>query len=179
VFGQNKLAGLAFVLAVVACVLAVASWRNGPPETAATGNAVAAPGGGWITGNPGEQLLTVEKQFRGLDVAMAEIGYRFTELYFAGQDGNWDYAKYQAEKIDLALRLALQRRPKRAQSAQPFLTADLPSVQQVIASGDRSAFQQAMERLRASCMDCHVAEKLPFFTVELPERRISSIRTAR
>ena len=44
---------------------------------------------------------------------MAEISYRFTELYFAGQDGNWDHVKYHSEKIDLALRLALERRPKR------------------------------------------------------------------
>ena len=176
---ENRLAGLALALAIIACVLAVALWRKGSPDASASSMPATVTSGDWIKGTADEQLRTTEKQFRGLDVAMAEIGYRFTELYFAGQDGNWDYAKYQAEKIDLALRLALERRPRRAQSSQPFLNDDLPAVQKVIASGDRAAFKQAMDRLRASCMDCHVAEKLPFFTVELPERRISSIRTIR
>jgi hypothetical protein len=110
---------------------------------------------------------------------MWEIGYRFTELFYAGEDGNWDYAKYQAEKIELALRLALERRPKRAQSAQAFLNDDLPVVRQAIESRDPAIFRDAIERLRAGCVRCHTDEKLPFFTVELPERRVSSVRTTR
>jgi hypothetical protein len=31
---------------------------------------------------------------------MAEIGYRYTELFFAVQDRNWDYADYQLGKIE-------------------------------------------------------------------------------
>ena len=173
VIKENRLAASALVLAAVACVLAVASWQSG------RGSASAVTSGEWLKGTADEQLRTVERQLRGLDVAMAENGYRFTELYFAGQDGNWDYAKYQAEKIDLALRLALERRPNRAKSAQPFLNADLPAVLQAIASRDRDAFERAMARLRASCMDCHVSEKVPYFTVEIPERRVSPIRTIR
>jgi hypothetical protein len=76
-------------------------------------------------------MIGVEKQFRGLDVAMIEIGYRFGELYWAGQDRNWDYAKYQADKVRLALELALEQvrtacaRCHVAESA-PFLTAQYP-----------------------------------------------------
>jgi hypothetical protein len=110
---------------------------------------------------------------------MFEIGYRFTELYFAGQDGNWDYAKYHAEKIDLALRLALERRPKRDPSSQPFLNEALPDVMKAIAGQDRAAFTQAMERLRTSCMKCHTDEQVPHFTVEFPEHRLAPIRVIR
>lgn len=68
---------------------------------------------------------------------MVEVGYRFTELYFAGKEHNWDYAKYQAEKIEVALRLGLERRPKRAQSAQFFW---------------RMRYRQSSRRLKARIM---------------------------
>lgn len=175
---ENRLAGTALALAAIACVLAVVSWRMGRAERSPAANP-AATSGDWLKGTSDEQIRTVEKQLRGLDVAMVEIGYRFTELHFAGKDGNWDYAKYQTEKIDLALRLALERRPKRARSSQPFLNDDLPAVQQAVTSRDRNSFDQAMARLRASCMECHAMENVPYFTVDLPDRRLSPIRTIR
>jgi hypothetical protein len=132
----------------------------------------------WLRGTTGEKLQEVERQLRGLDVAMIEVGYRFAELYFAGQDGNWDYAKYQTEKIGTALERALVRRPKRAASAAPFLNEDLPAVMEVVERRDAAAFLPAMERFRTACMECHVRENVPYFTVELPEARLSSIRPA-
>jgi hypothetical protein len=94
---------------------------------------------------------------------MAEIGYRYGELQFARRDRNWDYAKYQAEKIDLALRLALERRPKRAQSSQPFLNDSLPAVLRAIESKEPEQFDQAMERLHNACVECHKAENVLYF----------------
>jgi hypothetical protein len=32
-----------------------------------------------------------------------------------------------------------------------------------------------MERLRSACMKCHVAERVPYFTLRTPERRITPI----
>jgi len=169
---QPKLALFSLAAALLALVLAALAWR----EARAAGPAAA---GDWLKSAPEERVRQLEKHLRGTDVAMWEIGYRFTELFYAGEDGNWDYAKYQAEKIDLALRLALERRPKRAQSAQPFLNNDLPAVHQAIAARDPAAFRDAIERLRAGCVRCHTDEKLPFFTVELPQRRVSPVRTVR
>ena len=55
--------------------------------------------GQWIKGNEQKKLETIENQFRGFDMAMVETGYRYQELYWAGQDENWEYADYQLEKI--------------------------------------------------------------------------------
>ncbi|MEN9875283.1 MAG: hypothetical protein RLZZ529_280 [Bacteroidota bacterium] len=55
--------------------------------------------GDWIKGTETEQIKTIEKQFRGFDNAMVETGYRYQELYWAGQDQNWEYADYQIQKI--------------------------------------------------------------------------------
>jgi len=169
---QSRLPLLTAGIALVALVLAALAWRQA--------HAAAGPAAGdWLKPAPEEKVRQLERHLRGTDIAMWEIGYRFTELFYAGEDANWDYARYQAEKIDLALRLALERRPKRAQSAQPFLNSDLPAVQQAIEARDASRFREAMERLRAGCVRCHTDEKLPFFTVELPQRRISPVRTVR
>ena len=54
--------------------------------------------GKWIKGTEQEKLETIENQFRGFDMAMVETGYRYQELYWAGQDENWEYADYQIEK---------------------------------------------------------------------------------
>lgn len=135
--------------------------------------------GGWLQGTTDERFQQVERQLRGFDKTMVEVGYRFTELYFAGQDQNWDYAQYQLEKLETALRLGLERRPKRAASAQSFLVKSLPEMQEVVEKADSNRFQAEIERLRSACMNCHVLEEVPYFTVELPEHRLSPIRTIR
>lgn len=128
----------------------------------------APTGDSWLKGTTDEKLAQVEKHLRGLDVAMAEIGYRYGELHHATKERNWDYAKYQTEKIDLALRLALERRPKRASSSQDFLNKDLPAVVQAIKNQDATGMDKAMEQLHNSCVACHRAENVVHFrsTVE-------------
>ncbi|MCZ7648613.1 MAG: hypothetical protein M5U26_25695 [Planctomycetota bacterium] len=134
--------------------------------------------GRWLLGTEAEKFERVERQLRGFDATMMEVGYRFTELYFAGQDRNWDYAKYQAEKIERTIKLGLERRPKRAESAGRFLEEDLPIVLRAIQAKEKEGFGKAMERLRMGCMRCHVSEQVPYFTVYPPERRISPVRNA-
>lgn len=133
----------------------------------------------WLTGSYEQRFAEIERQFRGTDVAMAEVGYRFAELYHAGGDGNWSYARYQTEKIATAIERALVRRPKRAASARPFLDEELPVVLRAIESENSADFHQAMDRLRAACMKCHTQEHVPWITVEFPAARPSPVRTVR
>jgi hypothetical protein len=129
----------------------------------------------WL-GEGDERFARIERHLRGLDVAMAEIGYRYTELFFAVQDRNWEYADYQMDKIELALRLAIERRPRRAPSANAFLTEDWPSVQAGVRSREPDAAADALARLRTACMKCHVSEQVPYFVLRTPERRLTPIR---
>jgi hypothetical protein len=133
-------------------------------------------GAAWLRGEGEARFAQIESHFRGLDVAMMEIGYRHTELYFAVLDRNWDYADYQAGKIELALKLAVERRPKRAASASAFLGEEWPAVLAGVRSRQPEQAVLAMDRLRTACMKCHVAEQVPFFTVQTPERRLTAIR---
>lgn len=137
-----------------------------------------SPAGGpaWLHGSADTRFAQIENHLRGLDVAMVEIGYRYTELHFAVQDRNWDYADYQAGKIELALKLAVERRPKRAASASAFLNEEWPAVLAGMRSREAEQAAAAMDRLRTACMKCHVSEQVPFFTVRAPERRLTAIR---
>lgn len=132
--------------------------------------------GKWIKGNPLKQINTIEKQFRGFDMAMVETGYRYQELYWAGQDENWDYANYQINKIEKAIKNGLERRPKRAQSAQHFLSVVLPELQKSIANRDALQFKEKFNTLTINCNACHLMERVPFFTVKTPLERQSPIR---
>ena len=76
----------------------------------------------WLSsGSTDERFSKVSKHLRGFDMAMAEVGYRFSELYWAGQDKNWEFAKYHLEKIRTAIRNGTERRPARA-----ICTDDIP-----------------------------------------------------
>ncbi len=132
--------------------------------------------GEWITGTEEEQTRIIEKQFRGFDNAMVETGYRYQELYWAGQDENWEYAAYQLEKIRLAIDNGLVRRPKRAKSAEHFLSFVLPEMQKAVGDRDTAAFREKFEMLTMNCNNCHKMENVPFFNVQTPSVRQSPIR---
>jgi len=154
------------------CLLAALAWgcRSGSP---------ARPEATWLAGDPGEQRVQLERQLRGLDVAMLETGHRYVDLYWAGRDANWEAAAYQVDKIQLAIENGLERRPARATSARPFLAGPLAATRDAVAARDPELFAERFEALTAGCNSCHAAEKVPFFEVRPPETRVSPIRRER
>ena len=132
--------------------------------------------GKWITGTEQQQIKTIEKQFRGFDNAMVETGYRYGELFWAGQDENWEYANYQLEKIKVAIENGLERRPKRAESAAHFLTHALPDMQKSLDSKATAIFNEGFQMLTTNSNSCHAMEKVPFFNVRIPTERQSPIK---
>ena len=130
----------------------------------------------WLSGSDEERFDRVARQMRGFDLAMMEVGYRYTELHWAGQDRNWDYAKYQCEKIQHVIELAMERRTNRAPSAQWFLTNAIPPMKAAIESRDAAKVDSQWKIFTAACNTCHAMEKMPFITVQTPERRLSPVK---
>lgn len=123
----------------------------------------AAPPAPWLKGSADEKFAQIERHLRGLDVTMAEIGYRYGELLLGGRTRNWEYAQYQTEKIDFALRLAIERRPKRAKSSEAFLNESLPEVMKAIKAKNGEQLEAALEKLHTGCVQCHKAENVLYF----------------
>lgn len=153
---------LFLLLAVASCTVKKHNQPSGPDD--------------WLQGNDEDKFDVVARQLRGFDMAMVETGYRYQELYWAGVDQNWEYAQYQVEKIKVAIENGLQRRPKRAASADSFLTDALPTIEKIVKRQDSTAFLQGIQVLAANCNACHNKENVSFFTVNIPLARQSPIR---
>lgn len=133
-------------------------------------NAQAPQPGGWLSALPTDkQIEAIDRQLRGFDTAMLEVGYRYTEMYFGAMEGNWDYALYTGEKIAWALENGFERRPnRRANGEAIFLKGAYPPVIDAIKKKDVALFKQRVDALRAACNACHAAEKVPFIRVGIP-----------
>jgi hypothetical protein len=138
---------------------------------------VAAPteNEAWLlVGTLDDRFTRVARQLRGLDVAMIEVGHRYGELHWAGQDHNWEYATYQLEKIRTAMSRGVERRPKRGPSAR-MLDGALAGVEEAITAKDPARFAERFDALTATCNACHQAERVPFIHVRTPSIRTSPV----
>jgi hypothetical protein len=129
--------------------------------------------GRWLPAAGEPRTEAIERQFAGMSAAMKEIGYRYAELHWAGEDANWEYAAYQIDKLVDALERGIERRPARGASARVFLQQAVPPVVQAAEAGDPAAFETAFERLTAGCNACHAAEAVPFVRIGPPAIRAS------
>ena len=130
----------------------------------------------WLKGNNIEKNLIIEEQFGGFSKTMMEVGYRYSELYWAALDENWDYAEHQIEHIEEAMERGLVRRPERSNSAQAFLKNFIPLVYKAIESKDSTQFFESFESMRQECNSCHIRENEEYIVIEYPEIRLSPVR---
>jgi hypothetical protein len=133
----------------------------------------AADAGGWYKRlGPDARVAAIERQFRGFETTMAEVSYRYTEMYFGALDGNWGYAGHMAATMADALNAGLERRPQHRKSADAlFLKGPYPQVVEAIKAKDLAQFKQRVEALRAACTACHAAEAHPFIKIGVPTVR--------
>lgn len=152
-------------MALGGCVAAWGCGSSSPRATDAT----------WLAAEDGERVLQLERHLRGFDVAMMELGHRYIDLYWAGQDANWGAAAYELQKMRLAIELGLERRAKRAHSAEAFLAGPLRAMDEAISVRDPQLFAARFQDLTAGCNACHAQEQVPFFEVRPPQSRVSPI----
>ncbi|HMQ08697.1 MAG TPA: hypothetical protein PKC30_15465 [Saprospiraceae bacterium] len=124
--------------------------------------------GEWLRGSAQTKLSEIETQFRGFDVAMAEIGYRYQELYWAALSMNWEYADHQLEHMEISFRNALKRRPHRESSGQIFLDEAIPKMVETIALKDTALFRKEFLLFTAHCNLCHTKEEHDFIQIQIP-----------
>ena len=168
---------LVAVLAAAAllAVGAVAAWTV---ATAQTHQHPAEPAkGAWLVNlAPDARTEAIQRQLRGFETTMAEVSYRYAEMYWGGVDGNWGYAEHMYGELGKALELGLERRPEYRKSAEVFvLKTTLPQVGEAIKKKDPALFNQRIESLRAACTGCHAAEKHAFIKIALPTVRRNPI----
>jgi hypothetical protein len=128
---------------------------------------------GWLVRlGPEARVAAIERQFRGFETAMAEVSYRYTEMYFGAVDGNWGYAEHMGQELGDAITIGLERRPQFKKNADAlFLKGPYPQVMDAIRAKDVALFKQRIEAMRAACTACHAAEAHPFIKIGVPTVR--------
>ena len=111
-----------------------------------------------------ERFRRLEILLAGTEMAMWEITFRYQNMYDALLIENYDYARFNWDKIKQRSTSALMKRPNRTQNMEAFL---LDATWQVVDDGlktkDPIKARDAFQTARTVCMACHEAEKMSFF----------------
>lgn len=113
------------------------------------------------------QMEGIQKQFRGFDTAMMEVGYRFEATKKAIDEGNYPLASYHWEKIKTAMDNGTIRRPARKESSNLFFLDSIhPTFSEVLKSGNTLKIRSAFTTVKSACNACHVDQKVGFIIVK-------------
>jgi hypothetical protein len=116
--------------------------------------------------------------------AMMDVGYHFTNLWFAGQSKNWPLAQFYLNETRSHLRWAVRMIPvRRIPGGEIDLRALLEAVDstglteigKAIADKNSEALAGAYRRTLEGCYTCHKASDKPYLRPRIPEQPESRI----
>lgn len=119
----------------------------------------------WLLSAPDdrERFQRLQRQLRGFDQPMWEVGERFESMYHALERENFDLALYHWEKIGTTIRNGIAKRPGRAESANAIFLGDtFARVRAGLAARTADEAWDAFVRARNACLACHQAEQVAF-----------------
>jgi hypothetical protein len=116
---------------------------------------------------------------------MSDVGYHWTNLWFAGEKKNWPLAMFYLEETRSHIRWTIQLRPVRKGpdgsdvNLMPIFesidTSAFKMVADAIQAKDSTAFAAAYRVTLESCYSCHKASGLPFLRPMVPTQPAQSI----
>lgn len=113
--------------------------------------------------NDTARFRSIQRQMRGFDQPMWEIGERFERLHDALRRENYELAVYHWDKIKTTIENGVAKRPARGENARSlFLGDSWAQIRAAFASGDRRKAWEGFDKARTTCQSCHQAEKLEF-----------------
>ena len=109
---------------------------------------------------------------------MSDVGYHWTNLWFAGEKKNWPLAMFYLEETRSHIRWTIQLRPVRKApdgsdvNLMPIFegidTSAFKAVADSIQSQNSTAFAAAYRETLQACYGCHKASGLPFLRPMVP-----------
>jgi hypothetical protein len=112
-------------------------------------------------------------------VAMTQVAYNFSNLWFAVQEENWPLAQFYWNETRVRARWAIRvsptrRLPSGEVAMQPYLEAFeepyLAVLGAIIADKNSQEFASAYDDVLEACYSCHVASEKPYLRLSRPER---------
>src|SRR5262249_58074190 len=110
--GPKLVSHRTLVVALAALALfgagAMAAWRVATAQTHQHQHGAEPAAGGWLVKlSPDARTEAIQRQLRGFETTMAEVAYRYTEMYWGGVDRDWDYAAHMQHQLGKAVELGL------------------------------------------------------------------------
>lgn len=112
--------------------------------------------------------------------AMQDVGYHFSNLWFAGQQEHWDLANFYWSETRSHLRWAARIIPMRKDNAGKdvdmidlltgFENGPLKNLQDAIVAKDKSLFEKRYRSTVETCYSCHKTADKPFIRPQIPQR---------
>lgn len=111
--------------------------------------------------------------------AMQDVGYHFSNLWFAGDKEHWDLAQFYWNETRSHLRWAVRIIPIRKDNAgkeikladilQAVENTPLKQLEDAIKAKEKPAFQQAYRATLEGCYACHKASDKPYLRPQVPQ----------
>jgi hypothetical protein len=112
--------------------------------------------------------------------AMSDVGYHYSNLWFAGQGENWPLAQFYADEtlshLKWAVRIIPVRKDRDGREVDlvGILTAleksSLKDLDQAVKAKDKGKFTAAYTAQLENCMACHRAASKEYIRLHVPER---------
>src|SRR5262245_66149304 len=142
------------------------------------GSRVPAPAAAQADPQAATEIERLKKLVPSQSHAMADVGYHWTNLWFAGEQKNWPLAEFYFNESRSHIQWAILIRPIR-QDAQKrdvdlkaiFDALDVSSfagVKFAIAQKDSQKFDAAYKLALDGCYACHKASAKPFLRLKVP-----------
>jgi hypothetical protein len=116
---------------------------------------------------------------------MSDVGYHWTNLWFAGEKKNWPLAQFYFQESRQHILWTIQLRPVRkgpdgsdvnlVPIFESIDTSAFKSVADAIQAKDSAAFSAAYRETLQACYGCHKASGLPYLRPEVPTQPSQSI----
>ncbi len=120
----------------------------------------------------------------GQAVAMTQVAYNFSNLWFAAKEQNWPLARFYFNETRFRLKWAVRISPIRNTrpgelALEPILAAfeqsQLASLGKTIEEKDYQQFVTSYEETLNGCYACHTASRIPYLRLGIPERPAEEI----
>ena len=125
------------------------------------------------------EMESLRRALPGHAHVMAELDYHFSNLWFAGQNGNWPLAEFYLNETRSNLNWMVRIRPTRRLSngqdldITPVVKAVedsvLTSLRAAIGKQDIKSFDVAYQQTIEQCYACHKMVEKPFLRPQIPE----------
>ena len=111
----------------------------------------------------------------GFGEFMGYVQAHHAKLWYAGENNNWDLAKFEIDEIKETMDAIKQYETDRKETQLlPMIYPALVSVDSAIDKKDPSLFKSSFTTLTNTCNACHQAAQFGFNVVKVPEDQMFS-----